>query len=86
MENILKNNKIICDNRKILDLSGIDKLKSSQPTQVVCETNKTPLIIIGKNLHIKKLNLEEGVVQIEGEIDEIKYQAEKKNLFKRIFK
>ena len=86
MENISTNHKIICEGRNSLQMTGIEKVESSFENQIVCQTMKKPLIITGKNLHIKKLDVDNGIVEIIGQIDSIKYQPEKKNIFKRLFK
>lgn len=86
MENTNKNHKIICEDRNNLQMTGIEKVESSNENQIVCASMKSVLIISGKNLHVKKLNVEDGHVEIIGQIDSIKYQQEKKPLLKRIFK
>lgn len=82
----IKNHKIICDARKLLEITGVQKVESSNETQVVCITETSPLVITGKNMHVKKLDTEQGVVEIEGEIDGLKYQQKHKNFLKRVFK
>ena len=86
MDNIIKNHRLICENRQKLELSGVQKVESSTNTQVVCVVNNTQTTIYGKNLHINKLDLQAGILSIDGEIDSIKYQNGKKSLWKRIFK
>jgi len=86
MEKTIANHKIICDARKLLQLTGVEKVESSNETQIVCIVMNSPLVILGKNLHVKKLDVEQGQVEIEGSIDSIKYQAERKNFLKRLFK
>ena len=85
MENS-KNHKLICDSRKFLQLTGVEKVESSNENQVVCVVLGVPLVILGKDMHMKKLDLVEGQIEIEGQIDSIKYQTERKSIFKRIFK
>jgi len=45
-----------------------------------------PLIITGKNMHIKKLDVSGGIIDVDGQIDSIKYEQKKKPFFKRIFR
>ena len=42
--------------------------------------------IAGSNLTIDKLDTDAGNIMVVGQIDEIKYSAEKKGILKRIFK
>lgn len=89
MEQNLSNyskHKLHCDGRKFLSISGVQKIESSNETQVVCIVENSPLLVGGKNLHVKKLDVEQGLVELDGQIDLIKYQPEKKSLMKRIFK
>lgn len=81
-----KNHKLICDSRKLLQLTGVEKVESSNETQVLCLVMGAPLLITGKGMHMKKLDVEQGLVEIEGQIDGIRYQAEHRNLLKRMFK
>lgn len=81
-----KNHKLICDNRNLLEITGVEKVESTNENQVVLLISSSPVLITGKGLHVKKLDVQTGIVEIEGTIDGIKYQAEKKNFFKRIFK
>lgn len=78
--------KLICDSRKLLQLTGVEKVESSNEMQVLCTVMGAPLLITGKGMHMKKLDVEQGLVEIEGQIDGIKYHAEHRNLLKRMFK
>lgn len=84
--NMLSKHKFHCDGRKFLSLCGVSKIESSNENQVICIVENYPLLITGKNLHVKKLDVEQGIVEIDGTIDMLKYQPEKKNILKRLFK
>jgi len=86
MEEVISNHKIICDARKFLQMTGIQKVESTNENQIVCVAMNQPLIITGKNMHIKKLDVGQGIVDVEGQIDSIKYEQKKKPFLKRIFK
>ncbi len=86
MEKTISNHKIICDSRKMLQLTGVEKVESSNENQIICIAMKSPLVISGKNMHVKKLDVQQGVVEVEGNIDSIRYQPERKSFLKRIFK
>ena len=76
------------EDRKKINLVGATKIISSTSTQAVVEMEDTTLIIQGTSLEITKLNLENHEVTFVGEFASAKYvnKAEKKGLFKRIFK
>ena len=84
--NIQKNHKIILDNRKILSLTGIDKVDTISPTQLIVHTLGTLLLIEGKDMQIVKLDVDAGIVDVCGQVNSIKYMEGKKNILKRLFK
>ena len=86
MENTLKHCTLICENMQKLELTGVQKVESSTPTQFVCTLQDKQMVVGGKNLHIKKLDLQSESLVIDGEIELIKYQSPKKSFLKRIFK
>ena len=81
-----KEHKIILENRKKVTITGIEKMESVNTTQVALITNQTQLIISGTELHINKMDVGLGNVEIVGNIDSIKYADKKQNIFKRMFK
>ena len=53
-------------NRKLLEISGVLNVESFDSEEFLLETECGFLTITGQNLHIKNLNLEQGLVAIEG--------------------
>ena len=96
MENIVnklevteaKPNKIVLDNRKHLEITGISKVISVNETNACVIVNSTKLYIDGEDLSIEKLDVNEGVLILSGNVNEIKYSGKdvKNPLFRRIFK
>ena len=78
--------KLICENRNNLCISGVEKADNASPTHFSCVVLGRELQINGKDLTVKRLDVNEGIVELAGEIDEIKYATEKKPLLKRLFK
>ncbi|MBQ2864269.1 MAG: sporulation protein YabP [Clostridia bacterium] len=80
--------KIVLDNRKRATINGVEKALSSNEGCVILKVSGTNLVVMGRGLHIEKLDVESGVVEIEGEFDSFKFAASAKpgNVFKRIFK
>jgi sporulation protein YabP len=60
-------------NRKLLEISGVMNVESFDSEEFLLETECGFLMIKGQNLHIKNLNLEQGLVAIEGTIHELSY-------------
>lgn len=79
------NNKIIIDNRNRVSISGITKMLSSNETCINMLVKTTKLIINGKDLHIEKLDVDNGYLEASGTIDAVKYSGSD-GIIKRIFK
>lgn len=82
------NSKIVLDNRKRATINGVEKALSSNEGCIILKVSGSNLIIMGSGLHIEKLDVESGVVEIEGGFDSFKFAASAKpgSVFKRIFK
>lgn len=86
------NHSIKMDNRENIFITGVNDVISFDEETVVADTNMEILIIHGRNLHVNKLNLDEGQLSIDGEIDGIRYEQQgslgknKTSLFNKIFK
>lgn len=87
-ENTNKESNLSLVNRKILTLTGVQKVISINETQAKIELFDSTLFIFGRDMKLNKLNLENGEVVIEGFFDSFKYgaQKEKGGFFKRLFK
>lgn len=79
------NNKITIDNRNKINITGISQVISSNETNITMLIKTTKLTILGKDLHISKLDIENGLLEAEGTIDAVKYSSGE-NIIKRIFK
>lgn len=60
-------------NRKLLEISGVLNVESFDSEEFLLETECGFLSVRGANLHIKNLNLEQGLVAIEGTVNELAY-------------
>lgn len=76
------------DNRKTLNLTGVEKVYGANETKVNLRVAGSQLCISGNSLSIDKLDVDSGSLTINGIVDEIKYSKARGNesLFKRIFK
>mgnify|MGYP003393283400 CR=1 FL=1 len=70
---ITKSHKITLNNRKNGSISGVVDVISFDITEILLETEQGMLNIKGKDLHVNRLNLEKGEVDIEGDIDAFSY-------------
>ena len=70
---INKSHKITITNRKIGTFTGILDVLSFDIAEILLETELGMLHIKGKDLHVNRLNLEKGEVDIEGMIEAFSY-------------
>ncbi|GAB2718730.1 sporulation protein YabP [Paenibacillus thermoaerophilus] len=70
----IKRQEIRLLNRKSLDISGVLKVESFDSEAFLLETEAGVLAIKGQNLHMKNLNLEQGLVSIEGYVHSLVYR------------
>ncbi|TDF91585.1 sporulation protein YabP [Paenibacillus piri] len=87
----VKRQEIKMLNRKLLEVSGVMNVESFDSEEFLLETECGFLMIKGQNLHIKNLSLEQGLVAIEGLVNELAYvdtnsQGKSKGLWGKIFK
>lgn len=89
--NVIREHKISVVNRKEIELTGVKEVDSFDNEEFLLETNMGFIIIRGKQLQLKNLNVEDGIVQISGRIYELIYVDEQqgeraKGLFSKLFK
>ncbi|TVY06793.1 sporulation protein YabP [Paenibacillus cremeus] len=87
----VKRQEIKMLNRKLLEVSGVMNVESFDSEEFLLETECGFLMIKGQNLHIKNLSLEQGLVAIEGYVNELAYvdansQGKTKGFLGKLFK
>ncbi len=65
--------KMTMESREKLFLSGIDDVDSFDENEIQVYTTDGLLYIKGGGLHINKLNIDDGELMVEGEIDSLVY-------------
>ena len=89
---IAKAHKLVLNNRKTMVMTGILDVLAFDLNEILLETEQGILVIKGKDLHVNRLSLEKGEVDVTGHIDSCTYsdvQATKKkdeNFFVKLFK
>ncbi len=66
---------ITMTNRETLLVRGVLNVESFDDEQVILETEMGMLSIIGEDLHIRELNLEEGRLFMDGLMNGLNYSA-----------
>ncbi len=64
------------DNREQIHVTGVEDVDSFDENTVVLMTEKGAVAIVGEDLHINKLSLEEGQLVIAGNISGLRYEDE----------
>ena len=67
--------KIVLNNRDQGNLTGILDVISFDENTIVLDTDMGLLTIKGKDLHVNRLSLEKGEIDIEGRTDSLVYAA-----------
>ena len=80
--NVTKSHKVLLANRKNGAFSGVVDVLSFDVAEMLLETELGMLLIKGHDLHVNRLSLEKGEIDIEGRIDSLTY-SEPKNVTKQ---
>lgn len=87
-----KAHKLILSNRRTGTITGVSDVISFDISEVLLETEQGMLMIKGADLHVNRLTLEKGEIDIEGRIDSFaysevtSYQKQGESLIGRLFK
>lgn len=86
-----KGHRLVMVNRALIELSGVLKVQSFDPKEIVLETELGILSVKGNQLGIKLLNLEEGLVDLEGSVDALIYHrnsgsSSRRGFLNRVFR
>lgn len=65
--------RIVLEERERLSITGVTEVIAFDEESITAETDMGILIIRGEGIHIGKLNLDDGILQTEGEIESIEY-------------
>lgn len=79
-------------NRAAVNLTGVREVVSFDENQVVMDTDMGLLTLKGKDLHVSRLTVEKGEVDVEGAVDSLAYSSNEsyrkagQSMFARLFK
>ena len=80
--NIKHAHKVSMSNRSKLEMTGISDVVSCDLTKVLLESDYGVITIKGQNLHVNRLSVEKGELDIDGTIQAIEY-SDKDNFSKK---
>ncbi|SDI12277.1 sporulation protein YabP [Alteribacillus persepolensis] len=90
-ERVNSPHEVILKGRKSLDITGVKEVESFDNEEFLLETTLGFLSVRGHNLHIKNLDVHEGIISIEGKVDDLVYVdqttgSKSKGLLGKLFK
>lgn len=68
-----QNHKIVVNNRKTSVVTGVLDVLSFDLNEILLETEQGMLMVKGTDMHVNRLSLEKGEVDLSGNIDSIVY-------------
>lgn len=89
---VQKPHKLVVSNRKTSMVTGVLDVLSFDLNEILLETEQGMLMVKGKDLHVNRLNVEKGEVDLSGHIDSIAYSevhqnaAQGENFFTKLFR
>lgn len=69
----VRSHGLTLEGRQKAVISGVEAVDSFNEQMVVLATTSGTLTLLGEQLHVSRLNLEDGQLLIEGEIDALEY-------------
>ena len=87
-----KVHKLLLSNRRTGTISGVTDVISFDIAEILLETEQGMLMVKGKDLHVNRLSVEKGEVDLSGHIDSIAYSdvhqnaGQSENFFMKLFK
>lgn len=65
--------KLMLTNRRTCTINGVSDVLSFDVNEVLLETDQGMLMIKGSDLHVSRLTLEKGEVDVDGKVDSLTY-------------
>lgn len=72
-----RQHKMSMVNRKTCALTGIVDVIAFDENEVILETEMGVLMLKGQGIHVKRLTLEQGEVELDGKLDSFLYTEQK---------
>lgn len=89
----VKTHKLVVNNRKTSMVTGVLDVLSFDINEILLETEQGMLMVKGTDLHVNRLSVEKGEVDLSGNIDSFAYSSAEhqpgrhdESFFARLFK
>ncbi len=89
---VLSSHKLVMQNRQSMSVTGVLDVIAFDLKEILLETSQGMLTIKGNDLHINRLSVEKGDLDVEGKVDALLYsdvmspKMAGENLLHRFFK
>ena len=89
---VLSSHKLVMQNRQSMSVTGVLDVIAFDLKEILLETSQGMLTIKGNDLHINRLSVEKGNLDVEGKVDALLYsdvmspKMAGENLLHRFFK
>ena len=88
---VLSAHRLTLVNRQNGTVTGVHDIHSFNESEILLETEAGKLSVKGEALHVKRLNLEKGEIDISGKVDSLMYlskniEKREESFFKRMFR
>lgn len=89
---VQKGHKLVVNNRTTSLVTGVKDVLSFDLNEILLETEQGMMMVKGTDLHVNRLSLEKGEVDLSGNIDSIAYSdihsgaKQGENLFAKLFR
>lgn len=70
---VQKGHKLVVNNRRTSLVTGVNDVLSFDLNEILLETEQGMMMVKGTDLHVNRLSLEKGEVDLSGNIDSISY-------------
>ena len=84
--------KLLLQNRGNVSITGVTDVVSFDESQVILDTDMGLLTLKGKDLHVSRLTIEKGEVDVDGTVDSLAYSSNEsirragESMLSRLFK
>ncbi len=79
----MSEHSLVLLDRKTLEISGVENVNTFDEEEIILETLMGYLYVLGEQLHVSMLNLDQGKVVVEGNIINMEYKREGKDIKSR---
>ena len=88
---VQKAHKVVLNNRRSGTVTGVLDVLSFDINEILLETEQGMLMVKGSDLHVNRLSVEKGEVDLEGKVDSLTYLSKNtdnrdESLFRRMFR